>query len=74
MLHNVPNVNGSLKGRGINLRSLTPEKRAELAAAAQQGGLALTDLTMQQAAAIFRVPVSRIYAAIRRHHQATPAA
>jgi hypothetical protein len=73
--HSVPRVNGSIRGRGINLRSLTSKQREKLAVAANQGELTVSDLTLEQAAAVFRVPPSRIRAALRiRQHEATPVA
>jgi hypothetical protein len=74
MHHVIPNVNGSIRGRGINRRSLTVEQRCRLAAAALAGELSIRDLSAAQASMVFGVSIARIHAARRQHREATPAA
>jgi|SRR6516165_377813 hypothetical protein len=53
----VPGVNGSIKGRGVNLRHLTTTQRVALAASARMGKLNVCDLSAPQASTLFGVPV-----------------
>jgi hypothetical protein len=54
------NVNGSVKGRGVNLRHLSTAQRITLAANAWSGDLWVHDFSKVQVAQLFNVPAKEV--------------